>query len=90
MQGQSHTFFQRQRIADDGGGELEQPLVSQIHQRVHDAGNQGLGLVGKDGIGPVRSGHEGNKKLRQRLGAPEGKRIICIGKTARGLALDLA
>lgn len=69
---------------------LEQPLVPLINQRIHDAGNQSLRLVGKNGIGPVRSGHEGNKELGQSLGAPEGKRVVRIGKTARGFALDLA
>ena len=90
VQGQSHAFFQRQRIADDRSGELEQALVPQVNQGIHDAGNQGLRLVGKDGIGPVRRGHEGNKKLRQGFRRAERERVVGVGKAAGRLALDLA
>ena len=90
MQGQSHAFFQSQGITDDGSGELEQSLVPQVHQSVHDAGNQGLRLVRENGIGSIRSGHERNKKLRQGFRRAECERVVGVGKTARGFALDLA
>ena len=89
-QREGDTFFKRQRFTDDAGGELEQPFVAQVHQGVHDAGNQRLRLVGKDAVRPVGRGHEGNKKLRQGFRTAEGEGIVGIGKTARSFSFDFA
>ena len=89
-QREGDTFFKRQRFTDDAGGELEQPFVAQVHQGVHDAGNQRLRLVGKDAVRPVGRGHEGNKKLRQGFRTAEGEGIVGVGKTARSFSFDFA
>ena len=90
MQGQRHAFFQSQGIADDGGGKFDHPLVPQVHQSIHDAGNQSLRLVGKDRVRPIRRGHKRHKELRKGFGAAERKRIVRVGKAARGFSFNFA
>ena len=90
MQGQRHAFFQSQGIADDGGGKFDHPLVPQVHQSIHDAGNQSLRLVGKDRVRPIRRGHKRHKELRKGFGAAERERVVRVGKAARSFSFDFA
>mgnify|MGYP006976862495 CR=1 FL=1 len=69
---------------------LSRPFVAQIHQCIHDSGNECLRLVRENGIGPIRRGHEGNKELRQGFRRAERERVVGVGKAAGAFPLHFS
>jgi len=77
-QSQCHTFFNVQRISDHIGGQFDQAFIPQIHEGIHNAGDQCFSLAGKNTVPAVRGRHQRHEELRKPFGVAHGKRIIGI------------